>query len=123
MEWLKQELAALIAEIETKLASAWSFFWSYLKEAIKEEEAVLFPMIAQQAAQLLQDEAKTTGLTVKERVAMAETEIMASLAVDGKVAAATLVSAYVAITAHKLALTDGNQGISQVGDFSGNAST
>lgn len=115
MEWLKQELLALISGIEEKLASAWRFLWAYLKEAVTEEEAALFPVIQAQAAQLLQDEIKTSGLTVKQRILMAEGEIMAALIADGKIAAATLVSAYVNMTAHKMKLVDGNQGTLQGG--------
>lgn len=114
------DIKAIVTKIEAELANAWNFLNSYLKEAITEEEAVLFPLIEGQAAQILTDVVKTQGLTVKERVALAETEIMADLVTDGKVAVATLVSAYVAITAHKLGLIDGNQGVSPTGDFSGN---
>jgi len=114
-----QDLKNILAKIESEIQSAWNFLTAYLHEAITEEEAALFPLIEQQASQLLTDVVKTQGLTVKERVAMAEAEIMADLAADGKVAVATLVSAYVAVTAHKLGLTDGNQGTSSTGDFSG----
>lgn len=117
------EIKAIVAKIEAEIQSAWNFLISYIKEAVTEEEAALFPLIEAQAAQLLQDEAKTTGLTVKQRVAMAEAEIMADLILDGKVASATLVAAYVAVTAHKLGLVDGNQGQSSVGDLSGNTTT
>lgn len=114
------DLKALLAKIESEAMNVWIFLTSYIQEAFTEEEAALFPLIESQAAQILDDVVKTQGLTVKERVSLAETEIMAALAVDGKVAVATLVSAYVAITAHKMGLTDGNQGVSSAGDFSGN---
>ena len=104
------DIKAVLAKIESEVASAWNFLISYVKEAVTEEEAALFPLIEAQAAQILTDVVKTQGLTVKERVALAETEIMAALVADGKVAVATLVAAYVAVTAHKLGLVDGNQG-------------
>ena len=104
------DLKKLVAMVEAELANAWYFLSSYVKEAFTEEEAALFPIIEAQATQLLTDVVKTQGLTVKERVAMAEAEIMADLATDGKVFVATLISAYVAVTAHKLGLIDGNQG-------------
>ncbi len=104
------DLKAILAKIESEFQSVWNFITTYLHEAITEEEAVLFPLIEAQAAKILTDVVKTQGLSVKERVALAETEIMANLAADGKVALATLVAAYVAITAHKLGLIDGNQG-------------
>ena len=109
------DLKALLAKIEAEMASAIHFLTAYIHEAITEEEAALFPLIEQQAAQLLTDEVKTQGLTVKERVAMAETEIMADLVADGKVAVATLISAYVWTVAHKKGLIDGNQGNLQGG--------
>lgn len=104
------DLKALLAKIETEVANAWVFLKAYIQEAINEEEAALFPIIEQQATQLLQDEAKTQGLDIKGRVAMAEVEILADLAADGKVAAVTLVNAYIWTVAHKLGLKDGNQG-------------
>ncbi len=104
------DLKAVLAKIEDELKSALNFLISYVKEAVSEEEATLFPLIEAQATQILVDVVKTQGLTVKERIALAETEIMVALAADGKVAAATLISAYVTITAHKLGLVDGNQG-------------
>ena len=105
------DIKTIVSKIEAELASAWNFLISYLKEAVTEEEAALFPLIEAQAAQLLQDEVKTAGLTVQQRIVMAETEIMADLVQDGKVVAATLIAAYVTITAHKLGLVDGNQGV------------
>lgn len=104
-------LKGLIQQIEAHIESAIHFLSDYIHEAITEEEAVLFPLISAQAAQILTDVVKTQGLTVKQRISLAETEIMAALVVDGKVAAQTLISAYVAVTAHKLGLVDGNQGV------------
>ena len=111
LQIILNDIKAIVTKIEAELANAWNFLWAYVKEAVTEEEAALFPLIEAQAAQLLQDEVKTAGMTVAQRVAMAQTEIMAALAADGKVAAATLVAAYVAVTAHKLGLVDGNQGV------------
>ena len=113
------DLKGILSKIESELQSAWNFLTSYIHEAITEEEAALFPLIESQAAQILQDAIKTQGLTVKERIALAESEIMVALVADGKVAAATLVAAYVNVTAHRLGLTDGNQGSSSTGNFSG----
>lgn len=104
------DLKALLYKVEAELQSAWNFLTSYIHEAITEEEAAIFPLIESQAAQILTDAVATQGLTVKERVALAETEIMAALVADGKTFAATLIAAYVAVTAHKLGLIDGNQG-------------
>lgn len=108
---IAEDAKELIAKIESELASVWNFLISYVKEAVTEEEAALFPLIEAQAAKILTDVVKTQGLTVKERVSLAESEIMVNLAADGKVAVATLVAAYVAVTAHKLGLIDGNQGV------------
>lgn len=110
------DVEALLAKIKLELASALNFLLTYVKEAVTEEEAALFPLIEAQASQILVDVVKTQGLTVKERIALAETEIMAALVADGKVAAATLISAYVTVTAHKLGLVDGNQGVVTSGD-------
>ena len=104
------DLKGILSKIEAEVISVWNFLTAYIHEAITEEEAALFPLIEGQAAQIMTDVVKTTGLTVKQRVALAETEIMAALVTDGKTAAATLVSAYVAVTAHKLGLINGNQG-------------
>lgn len=104
------DLKLLLAKVEAELANGWNFLTTYLKEAISEEEAALFPLVEAQAAQILVDVVKTEGLTVAQRVALAETEIMAALVADGKVAAATLISAYTWTVAHKLGLEDGNQG-------------
>lgn len=114
------DLKALLSKVEGELESGWNFLITYVKEAVKEEEAALFPLIEAQATQILTDVTKTQGLTVKERVALAETEIMAALVADGKVAAATLVAAYVAVTAHRLGLVDGNQGNLTGGNSTGN---
>lgn len=108
---ITDDLKAVLAKIEVELQSVYNFLVVYVKEAVTEEEAALFPLIESQASQILQDVIKTQGLTVKERIAMAESEIMVNLVADGKVVVATLVAAYVAVTAHKLGLVDGNQGI------------
>lgn len=113
------DLKSIAAKIESELASALNFLVSYIKEAVSEEEATLFPLIEAQASQILVDVVKTQGLTVKERIALAETEIMAALVSDGKVVAATLVAAYVTVTAHKLGLVDGNQGVLPEGNSTG----
>ena len=113
------DLKAIVAKIESEAQSVWSFFTAYIQEAFTEEQAALFPKIEAQAAQLLQDEAKTAGMTVKERVAMAVGEITADLGVDAALAMQTLYNAYVWTVAHKLGLQDGNQGSSTTGDFSG----
>ncbi len=105
-----EDLKNILAKIEGEVESVWNFLTAYIHEAIKEEEAILFPLIESQAVKILTDVVKTEGLTVKQRVELAETEIMTNLAIDGKVAVATLISAYVAITAHKIGLVDGNQG-------------
>lgn len=106
-----EDLKSIILKIEQEAVNVWHFLTTYIHEAITEEEAALFPIIEAQAAQILTDVVKTQGLTVKQRVELAETEIMAALAQDGKVAAATLVSAYIWTVAHKKGIVDGNQGI------------
>ena len=104
------DLKAIVAQIEADLTNALNFLKSYIEEAFTEEQAALFPAIEAQAAQLLQDEAKTAGLTVKQRVEMAVGELTKDLAVDAALAVTTLYNAYVWTVAHKLGLQDGNQG-------------
>lgn len=113
------DLKAIIEKIEGEAASVWAFLTAYLKEAYTEEQAALFKQIEAQASQLLLDEAKTAGLTVKERVAMAISELTADLAVDAALAAQTLYNSYVWTVAHNLGLKDGNQGNLPGGDSTG----
>lgn len=107
---IKELLKDLIAKIESWEQNVWAILTAYVKEAVKEEEAALFPLVEAQAKQLLLDEAKTQGLDLKGRIAMAESEIMMNLVADGKVAALTLVNSYIWLVAHNLGLVDGNQG-------------
>lgn len=115
---IKADFDALLAKIESEASNAWAFLKLYVQEAINEEEAALFPIIEQQAMQILQDQEQMNGLSLKDRIALAESEIMSDLTADGKVAAATLVNAYLWVVAHKLGLTDGNQGQSSTSNFS-----
>lgn len=117
------DLQSIIQRIEADLTGALNFLKSFIEEAFSEEEAALFPAIEAQVSQLLQDEAKTQGLTVAERVQMAVTELTFDAGVDLALATSTLKNAYVWTVAHKLNLTDGNQGQSSTGDLSGNATT
>lgn len=104
------DLKAILDKIESEAQSVWSFFTAYIKEAFTEEQAALFPQIEAQAKQLLLDEAKTAGMTVKERVSMAVGELTADLSVDAALAIQTLYHAYVWTVAHRIGLKDGNQG-------------
>lgn len=119
MEWLKTELLALIKKIEDDLSSAWRLLWVFFKEAITEEEAALFPVFKAQVVKLFNDEAAMQGLTVKERVALAVTEATADLAQDLVIAKQALFNSWAWAIAHQQGITDGNQGQSTTGDFSG----
>jgi len=114
-----QDLKALITKVESELSNAWGFVKDYVQEAFNEEEAALFPQIEKQISQLLQDEAATAGLTVKERVAMAVSELTKDMAVDAALAVQTLYNAYVWTVAHRIGLKDGNQGNLPGGNSSG----
>lgn len=105
-----EDLKIIVQRIEQDLTNALNFLKSYIEEAFTEEQAALFPEIEAQAVQLLQDVIKTQGLTVKERVAMAVTELTSDLSLDAALTAQTLYNAYVWTVAHKLGLIDGNQG-------------
>ena len=105
--------------IESEASSAWSFLVSFLKEAIKEEEAALFPLFQQQAVQIFNDAVKTAGLTVQQRVILVVTEASTDLAEDVAIARNALYNSWAWAIAHQQGLTNGNQGTNTTGNFSG----
>ena len=105
--------------VETTASTAWSFFMSFLKEAITEEEAALFPAFQTQAVQIFSDAVKTQGLTVQQRVTLVVTEATVDLAADIVLAKNALFNSWAWAIAHQQGLTNGNQGSSTTGDFSG----
>lgn len=112
MKQFLAELKDLISKWEADVVSDWDLLISFIKEAIKEEEAALWPTVQAQAVQLFNDELKMSGLTtVAERVALIVAEVTAALAADGIIAKQTLMNAYVWAVAHKTGQMDGNQGI------------
>ena len=106
--------------VETEANTALSFLLSFFKEAISEEEAALFPAFKAQVLQLWNDETKIAGLDVKGRVALAVTEGTVDLAADIVLAKNALFNSWAWAIAHQQGLTNGNQGSSPTGDFSGN---
>jgi ATP-dependent exoDNAse (exonuclease V) beta subunit len=110
--------------IEKEAGQAINFLLSFLKEAITEEEAALFPAFKQQVEQIFADEAKMSPFsTVKERVALAVAEATADLAADLIIAKNALFHSWAWAIAHDKGLMDGNQGNSVNGDFSGNTNS
>jgi hypothetical protein len=103
-------LRAILAQIEGEASTAWSFLMSFFKEAIKEEEAALFPVFQTQAIQIFNDAVKTAGLTVEQRVALVVTEALADLAADVVIARTALYNSWAWAIAHQQGLTNGNQG-------------
>lgn len=117
------DIKAIILKIEQEAGSAISFLLSFLKEAITEEEAALFPAFQKLATQILNDEAKIQGLNVKERVAVIVLDFSASIPEDIALAKNALIHSWAWAVAHKTGQIDGNQGQSSTGDFSGNQSS
>ena len=113
------DLKAVLAKIEGEISTAWSFLMAFLKEAITEEEAALFPAFQALATKILNDEAAIQGLDVKGRVALMVTDFLATLPADIALAKTALVNSWAWAIAHQQGLTDGNQGSSSTGDFSG----
>jgi hypothetical protein len=109
--------------VETEAGSALSFLVSFIKEAVTEEEAALFPDFQKLATQILSDEAKIQGLNVQERVAVIVADALAALpgaVTDAKVA---LFNSWAWAIAKQTGQINGNQGTSTTGDFSGNANS
>ena len=109
--------------IESEVSTAWSFLMSFLKEAITEEEAALFPAFQTQAVQIFNDGVKTAGLTVEQRVALVVVEATADLAADLVLAKNALFNSWAWAIAHQQGIVNGNQGSSPTADFSGNANS
>ncbi len=105
--------------VEATASTAWAFFMSFLKEAISEEEAALFPAFQTQAVQIFNDAVKTAGLTVQQRVTLVVVEATADLAADVVLAKNALFNSWAWAIAHQQGLTNGNQGTSTTGNFSG----
>lgn len=120
---IENDLIALKNWFLSEATSAISFLLTFVKEAVTEEEAALFPAFKAQVVQLFNDEAVMQGLDVKARVALAVTEATADLAADIVLAKNALFNSWAWAIAHQQGLTNGNQGTSSTGDFSGNTST
>jgi hypothetical protein len=114
-------LKTIIASLEAQAGTAISFLLSFFKEAISEEEAALFPAFKEQVIQLWNDETKIAGLNVQQRVDLAVIEGTAYLAADLVLAKNALFNSWAWALAHQTGQTNGNQGSSTTGDFSGNA--
>ena len=112
-------LKAIVATIEQEAGTAITFLLSFLKEAITEEEAALFPAFQALATQILNDEAKIQGLNVQERVAVIVADFLATLPADIALAKNALINSWAWAIAHQQGLTNGNQGSSSTGNFSG----
>lgn len=107
--------------VESEASSALSFLVSFIKELVTEEEAALFPDFQKLATQILNDEAKVQGLNVQQRVDLIVADALVALpgiVSDSKVA---LLNSWAWAIAKKTGQTNGNQGSSPTGDFSGNA--
>lgn len=112
MEQFLQELKTLIQNFEAKVVSAWDLLIAFIKEAIKEEEAALWPQVKAQAEAAFNDQLKMSGLsTVQERVTVIVADVMVDLVADGITAKQTLINAYVWAVAHQTGQIDGNQGV------------
>ena len=98
------------AWVEKEASTAWSFLVSFLKEAISEEEAALFPAFQTQAVQIFNDGVKTAGLTVQQRVALVVVEATADLAADVVLAKNALFNSWAWAIAHQQGIVNGNQG-------------
>ena len=105
--------------IESEASSKWNFFISFFKEAVTEEEAALFPAFQTQAVQIFNDAVMTAGLTVEQRVALVVAEAVKDLAQDIAIARTALYNSWAWAIAHQQGLSNGNQGSSSTGDFSG----
>ena len=116
-------LKAIVATIEQEAGTALTFLLSFLKEAITEEEAALFPAFQALATKILNDEAAIQGLNVQARVTLIVTDFLATLPADIALAKTALVNSWAWAIAHQQGIKDGNQGVSSTSDFSGNAGT
>ena len=58
------DLKAVVATIEAQASSALALFLSFIKEAVTEEEAALWPQFQALATQIFGDELKVSGLNV-----------------------------------------------------------
>ena len=76
------DLKAILAKIEAEEGSAITFLLSFLKEAVTEEEAALFPAFQALATKILSDEAQIQGLNVQQRVLVIVADFSASLPAD-----------------------------------------
>lgn len=103
-------LKALVATLEAQAGSAISFLLSFFKEAITEEEAALFPAFQALANQILNDEAKITGLNVQQRVLVIVADFAATIPADIALAKNALFNSWAWAIAHKTGQIDGNQG-------------
>ena len=115
------DIKAVISKIEAEAGTALSFLLSFFKEATKEEEAALFPAFQALATQILNDEAKITGLNVQERVLVIVADFTATIPADIALAKNALFNSWAWAIAHQTGQLNGNQGVSTTGNFSGNA--
>lgn len=104
------DLKAILSKIEAEAGTALSFLLSFFKEAITEEEAALFPAFQALATQILNDEAKITGLNVQERVAVIVADFAATIPADIALAKNALFNSWAWAIAHQTGQINGNQG-------------
>lgn len=104
------DLKAILAKIESEAGTDLSFLLSFFKEAITEEEAALFPAFQALANQILNDEAKITGLNVQQRVLVIVADFAATIPADIALAKNALFNSWAWAIAHQQGIIEGNQG-------------
>ena len=104
------DLKAVIVNIESQANSAISLFLSFIKEAVTEEEAVLWPQFKALAIQIFGDEIKMAGLDVAGRVAVVVADFSAQLPADVALAKNALINSWAWAVAHQQGIVNGNQG-------------
>lgn len=114
------DLKAIVLKLESEAQSAWNIFISFIKEAVTEEEAALFPQFQALATQILNDEANIQGLNVQQRVGVIVADFSLQLPTDVALAKNALLNSWAWAIAHQTGQKDGNQGASTTADFSGN---
>ena len=104
-------LKTIVADIEAKASSELSLFLSFMKEAVTEEEAALWPQFQALATQIFGDEVKMAGLNLQARVAVVVADFLAQLPADVALAKTALVNSWAWAVAHQQGIVDGNQGV------------
>jgi hypothetical protein len=105
-----QDIEALLAKVKAELGTALSLFIAFIKEAVTEEEAALWPQFQALAIQIFGDETKMAGLNLDARVAVVVADFMAQLPADVALAKKALINSWAWAVAHQQGIVDGNQG-------------